>query len=163
QGSKTGGMLTSAMTYGIKKTKTKAVIPGPRASIRVSDAAPVFYFYFEDKQAGLGKTYFGVSSLSNPNQFVLLKLEVKKSDRETVIGQYSALGMSSGSDANAMIPFKSERIRVGLYKVSVDSIKPGEYCFLASGGGGVPTGIMGAYGAAATNTADIFDFGVSID
>lgn len=95
QGAKTGGMLASAMTYGIKKTKTRAVIPGPHASIRVSDPSPVFYFYFDDKQAGLGKTYFGVASLSNPNQFVLLKLEVKKSDRETVIGQYSALGMSS--------------------------------------------------------------------
>jgi hypothetical protein len=63
QGSKSGGYLSSAMTYGIMKAKTKAVIPGPRASLRVADSSPVFYFYFDDKQAGLGKTYFGVGNL----------------------------------------------------------------------------------------------------
>ena len=157
QGSKTGGMLVSAMTYGIKKAKTKAVIPGPRASVRVSEASPVFYFYFDDKQAGLGKTYFGIGSLSNPNQFALLKLEVNKANRETIIGQYSALGMSSGSDANAMIPFKSERLRPGLYRVTVEGMRMGEYCFLASGNQG------GAYAAGATAAADIFDFGVSVE
>ena len=36
QGAKTGGMFQSAMTYGIVKAKTKAVIPGPHASIRVN-------------------------------------------------------------------------------------------------------------------------------
>ena len=34
QGSKTGGLLGSALTYGIKKAKMKAVIPGRHASIR---------------------------------------------------------------------------------------------------------------------------------
>jgi hypothetical protein len=162
QGAKTGGMLASAMTYGLKKTKTKAVIPGARASIRVSDVAPVFYFYFDDKQAGLGKTYFGTNSISNPSQFALLKLEVKKSDRETVIGQFGTLGASSGTDANAMIPFKSERIRTGLYKVTADSMKAGEYCFLASSGVGT-TGMAAAYGVGMTRAADIFDFGMDLD
>src|SRR5689334_15454633 len=36
QGSKTGGIFSSAMTYGIKKAKMKAVIPGQRASIRTA-------------------------------------------------------------------------------------------------------------------------------
>jgi hypothetical protein len=52
QGAKTGGMFASAMTYGIVKTKTKAVIPGQHAGIKVSDPSSVFYFYFDDKQAG---------------------------------------------------------------------------------------------------------------
>lgn len=117
----------------------------------------------DDKQAGLGKTYFGVGNLSNPTQFVLLKLEVKKSDRETTIGQYSALGSSSGSDSNAMIPFKSERIRAGLYKVAVADLKAGEYCFLASSTGMMTTGPAAAYGVGVTSGTDIFDFGVSVD
>ncbi|MGD0295754.1 MAG: hypothetical protein ABSE86_01480 [Bryobacteraceae bacterium] len=162
QGAKTGGMLPSAITYGIVKAKTKALIQGPHANIRVPESSPVFYFYFDDKQAGLGKTYFGIGSLSNPNQFVLLKLEVNKSNRDTIIGQFSALGRSSGSDAKAMIPFKSERIRAGLYKVKVDELKEGEYCFLASSGGMVAAGPYGAYGAGAASSADIFDFGISI-
>jgi hypothetical protein len=158
QGSKTGGMLTSALTYGIKKAKTRAVIPGPSASIRVSDTSPVFYFYFDDKQTGLGRTNFGIGSLSNPNQFALLKLEVNKANRETVIGQFSALGTSSGSDASAMVPFKSERIRPGLYKVVVTGLKQGEYCFLASNNQSAGAGAAGAAVA-----ADIFDFGVSVE
>jgi hypothetical protein len=161
QGAKTGGTALSAITYGIKKAKTKAVIPGAKASMRVSETSPVFYFYFEDKQAGLGKTYFGVGNLSNPNQFALLKLEVNKSNRETMIGEYSAWGSASGSDAKAMIAFKSERIRTGLYKVAVDGLKPGEYCFLSSTGNAVAAGPYGAYGAGAASAADLFDFGVS--
>jgi hypothetical protein len=160
QGAKTGGMFGSAMTYGIKKAKTKAQIPGPHASIRVNEASPVFYFYFDDKQAGLGKTYFGMNSLSNPNQFVLLKLEVNKNDRETVIGKYSAWGSSSGTDSGATIAFKSERLRTGLYKVTVDPMQSGEYCFFASSGS---TTAAGPIAMTTTNGSDIFDFGVSLE
>lgn len=160
QGSKSGGFFGSAMTYGIVKAKTKAAIPGPHAGIRVTESSPVFYFYFDDKQAGLGKTYFGLNTLSNPNQFALLKLEVKKSDRETVIGKYSAWGSSSGTDSGATIPFKSERLRNGLYKVVVEGIQPGEYCFFATSGGTTAAGPI----AMTTSTgADIFDFGVGTE
>jgi hypothetical protein len=160
QGSKSGGYLGSAMTYGIVKAKTKAVIQGPHANIRVGEASPVFYFYFEDKQAGLGKTYFGVGNLSNPGQFSLVKLDVNKQNRESTVGQFSALGSSSGADAKALIQFKSERIRAGLYKkVVVEGLKSGEYCFVASSN----SGIQSPYGATATVTSDIFDFGVTVE
>jgi hypothetical protein len=158
QGAKSGGMFTTAITHGIVKAKTRAVINGPHAGIQVSETSPTFYFYFDDKQAGLGKTYFGVGSLSNPNQFVLLKLEVKKSDRETVIGKYSQWGSSSGADTGETIPFKAERIRAGLYKVTVESMQPGEYCFYASSGG---TTAAGPIAVSTTTGSDIFDFGVS--
>jgi len=159
QGSKSGGYLGSAMTYGIVKAKTKAILAGPHANIRVNDSSPVFYFYFEDKQAGLGKTYFGVGNLSNPNQFSLMRLEVNKQNRESTVGQFSALGSSSGADTKAMIQFKSERIRAGLYKVTVDNIRAGEYCFVASS----HPAIASPYAAMANVTTDIFDFGVSVE
>ena len=156
QGSKTGGVLGSALTYGIKKAKTKAVIPGQHASIRTPDAQPLFYFYFEDKAAGLGKGGFGSASVANPNQFALIKLEVTKSSRETIIGQFSAFGMSSGTNEKSMVTFKSERLRTGIYKVTPNGpMEPGEYCFLVSQVN------MGAYGAGAAGAAQIFDFAVS--
>lgn len=154
QGAKTGtvGLM---LTGGLKKAKTKAVIAGPRASIRAEDS-PVFYFYFDDKAAGLGKSYFGIANVSNPNQFALIKLEVAKSNRETVIMEANVFGTSSGTNEKSMIGFKSERIRAGLYKVTVNNpLLPGEYCFLAS------AGALGAYGAGAAGAADIFDFGVN--
>lgn len=156
QGAKTGGIFTSAMTYGMKKMKTKAILPGAAASIRTSEASPVFYFYFEDKAAGLGKSYFGINSLSNPNQFALIRLEVHKSNRETIIGEFGVFGASSGTNEKAMVTFKSERVRTGLYRVTPNQpLQPGEYCFLAS------SGVMGAYGAGAAGAMDIFDFGIN--
>jgi hypothetical protein len=41
------------MTYGIAKVKWKAVVRNPRANVRVSDPSAVFYFYFEETNAGL--------------------------------------------------------------------------------------------------------------
>jgi hypothetical protein len=159
QGAKTGGLFASALTSGIVKAKTRAVIPGPKAGIRVTDSPAVFYFYFDNKDAGLGKTFFGVGNLSDPNQFALINLELHKANRETIIGQFSALGSSSGSDEKSMIPFKTERVRPGLYKVTVTELNSGEYCFMASGHSMVG-GPMGAYGGGATGAIDIFDFGV---
>lgn len=156
QGSKTGGMLGTVLTYGIKKAKMKAVIPGQHASIRTPDSEPVFYFYFEDKAAGLGRGGFGAGAISNPNQFALIKLEVTKSSRETIIGKFGAFGSDFGTDEKSMVSFKSEKLRDGLYKVVPNGpMGPGEYCFLASQAN------MGAFGAGAAGAAQIFDFAVS--
>jgi hypothetical protein len=152
QGQKTGGVLGYALTGGIMKAKMKAVIPGPRASIRSSEPRPTFYFYFEEKSAGLGKVGFGGQTVSNPNQFALLKLEIKKGNRETITGKVGMASASTGTDEKAMVAFRSERLRPGVYRViPTANLEPGEYCFLAS-----------AFGAAGAATAmDMFDFGVT--
>ena len=154
QGAKTGGMLASAMTYGIAKVKMTAVIPGKKAMMRLDTVRPVFYFYFDDKAAGLGtSSLFG--NVSNPNQFALINLKIEKSSRTTEIGDFSMWGGSSGSNEKSMVAFKSERIRPGLYKITLaDDLKAGEYCFIAS------TGVTSAYAAGATTAHDLFDFGV---
>lgn len=155
QGAKTGGVFASAMTYGIAKMKTKAVIPGKKAVFRVADGKPVFYFYFDDKAAGLGRGVFSGSNVSNPNQFALLRLNIEKNARTTEIGQFSMWGGSSGSNEKSMVAFKSERIGSGLYKIEIASELPaGEYCFVAS------SGMASAYGAGTTTAHDLFDFGV---
>lgn len=155
QGTKTGGAFASAMTYGVAKIKTKAVIPGKSASIRSEQRKPTFYFYFEDKAAGLGRGFFAGGAISNPNQFALVKLNVNKHDRSTEIGAFSMWGSSTGTREKSMIPFKSERVASGLYKVTAESdLEAGEYCFVAT------SGVAGAYGAGATFAHDLFDFGV---
>ena len=155
QGSKTG-MLGLVLTSGLKKAKTRAVIVGQHASIRTPDTQPTFYFYFEDKAAGLGKGGFGAGAVSNPNQFALVKLEVTKATRETVVATVGAFGGGVGTDPKAMVMFKSEKIREGLYKVTPTApMEAGEYCFLVSQVN------MGAFGAGAAGAAQIFDFGVT--
>jgi len=156
QGTKTGGMFASAMTYGAVKAKTKAILPGAAASIRTQQGKPVFYFYFEDKAASLGRGgFFAGGSISNPNQFALLKLKAEKHNRSTEIGAFSMWGASSGSQEKSMTAFKADRLAPGLYKVDVNNeLAPGEYCFVAT------SSVAGAYGSGATFAHDLFDFGV---
>jgi hypothetical protein len=126
------------------------------AVIRTRQGNPVFYFYFEDKEAGLGRGgFFAGGIVSNPNQFALLKLNVDKHNRSTEIGAFSMWGTSSGSQEKSMIAFKAERLAPGLYKVEISNeLVPGEYCFVAT------SNVAGAYGAGATFAHDLFDFGV---
>jgi hypothetical protein len=142
--------LGHILSHGIVKGKTRAVIPGPRASIRTYDAKPVFYFYFEDKSAALGKSHgFGAQTVSNPNQFSLVRFEQKKESREVVIGTIGFASSSTGGESKEMVPFKSERVRPGVYKViPATDMSPGEYAFVSAS----TTGAAGA--------GDIFDFGI---
>jgi hypothetical protein len=69
-----GARSHSRQIYGFRAPKRLlAVIPGKRADLRLTDSKPIFYFYFDDKAAGLGRSGFGMSSVANPNQFVLLR------------------------------------------------------------------------------------------
>ena len=123
QGTKTGGLFATAITYGAVKAKTKAILPGTAAAIRSKQGNSVFYFYFEDKAAGLGRGgLFAGGTISNPNQFALLKLNVEKHNRSTEIGAFSARGASSGSQEKSLIPFKADRLAAGLYKVEVSNV-----------------------------------------
>jgi hypothetical protein len=151
---KSGGILTSAMTYGIAKVKWKAVVRGAHANAKSSDAGMAFYFYFEETGAGLSHAWFG--GTSTPNEFTLLKFDVKKDERETVVMKANIFGSSSGTDEKANTGFSFTKIRPGVYKVVPNEpLKPGEYCFLSSSGIGV-----GAYGAGAAGAGRLFDFGV---
>lgn len=149
---KSGGMFKSAMTYGIAKMKWKAVVRGGHAGTKTSDTGAVFYFYFEEKGAGLSHASFG--GVSTPNEFTLLRLEVKGDTRETVVMKVNAFGSSSGTDEKNTIPFTHTKLKPGVYKVVPNApLKPGEYCFLSAESAGAF-----APGAAAANR--VFDFGI---
>ncbi len=158
QGAKTGGMFTSAMTYGIAKAKSKAIIPGKAAGIRVGDPMPTFYFYFDEKSAGLSSSsYFSGQNISNPSQFALIHLDTDKNSRSAEIGEFSMWGASSGNNQKAVVAFTSEKIKPGLYKVKLSTaLKAGEYCFMAA-----PAATSSYAGMAGTTAShDLFDFGV---
>lgn len=153
---KTGGMFASAMTYGIAKAKTKAVLRGAHANARGSDPNAVFYFYFELQAAGLSQASSPFGGTSTPNEYTLLKFDMKSDTRETVIGKFNAYGASGGVDDKAVVPFTYEKLRPGVYKVTPKSpLVTGEYGFISTGG----TVVAGPY-AASTNSR-VFDFGVN--
>jgi hypothetical protein len=154
-GTKTGGMFTSAMTYGIHKAKQKAVVRGGRANVRITEELPTFYFYFEAKHGTLSNSgglagWFG--GLSTPNQFSLVKLESDKDSRTLVVGEFGAFGASSGTRNKDVTEFDFTKVSPGIYKVVPRAaLQPGEYCFFYTG----QNTAMGAGGG------NLFDFGIN--
>ena len=153
---KTGGMFASAMTYGIAKIKMKAVIRGGHSNARVGDPQPVFYFYFEEQGAGLSHASTPFGGTSTPNEYTLLKFDVKGDTRETVVGKLNAFGASGGTDDKAVTGFTYTKLRPGVYKVTLNGpLQPGEYGFISAAG----QAIVSPYAGAATTNSRIFDFG----
>lgn len=147
-GTKTGGLFTSAMTYGIASIKMKASVRNSHSVIRVPANAD-FYFYFEQASSGLSNsTGIGayLTGATSPNEFVLLRMESKKNDREVVLSSFGAYRMSTGTRTKDAVDFTTTKIAPGVYKVSVPNLHAGEYCFF--------------YGTPMTRHK-LFDFGVN--
>lgn len=157
---KSGGMWKSAMTYGIAKVKSKAVLSNRDARLQVNTPRPVFYFYFEVKNAGLsnsGNTWTGAST--SPNEFVLVKMEEKGNSRELTVGQFNAFGAQSGTLDKYARAFDYEKVAPGVYKVTPRvALEDGEYGFFY--GGSAPLATYGYFGAA--GGPKVFDFGVTL-
>ncbi len=155
---KTGGIFTSAMTYGIAKAKVKAVIRNARSNTRVTEPNPVFYFYFEQQGAGLSNASSPFGGTSTPNEYTLLRFDVKENTRETTIGKFNAYGGSGGTDDKATVAFTYTKLGPGAYKVALSApLKPGEYGFVSPNG----AVIAGPYVAGASGSSRVFDFGVN--
>jgi hypothetical protein len=152
---KSGGLFTSALTYGIKKAKWKAVVRAKNANIRIRQGQPTFYFYFEQKSSGLGASagFAGwLAGATSPNEFVLARMEVKSKERELVVGEWGAFGGSAGTRSEDTIEFQVERLSGGVYRVTpTNALVPGEYTFFYA---------TGASTLGAGATGKLFDFGV---
>ena len=103
------------------KNTQKGMIQGSKSSIRAADRKPIFYFYFDDVQAGLGRADFFGSKITSPNQFACVRLEEKDNRREIVMGKEGMFSSQTGLDKDAMVEFVTERVRAGVYKVSFGS------------------------------------------
>ena len=106
------------------------VVQPPKASIRTTNQQPSFYFYFEDKSAGLGKSGFAAANVSTPNQFQLIRFDAGKKQRTMPALKFGIfIGVSNGEKP---IAFTTERLSDGVYKVTPTApLKPGEYTFVS--------------------------------
>jgi len=111
---KAGGFFKSAITYGIAKTKARAVFPGADSMMQIESGRPVFYFYTNE----------------SPKNYSLVKLEEKKSDRRIVISEGNAFSYETGISDAAIVQFEIQKIEEGVYKViPTTNLLPGEYAF----------------------------------
>jgi hypothetical protein len=147
---KTSNVLGAVYSFGLSTAKTKVVLIGVHASLRITDARPVFYMYFPPavNLGGLG----GTDIITSPSQFALLSLEIKKDHRETLVGKFSMGSTSAGNDITKSSQFNSAKLRSGVYKVTpLNGLNSGEYAFLAT------TKVTGTLNSA---TYIVYDFGV---
>lgn len=148
---KTGGMFASAVTYGIAKAKWKAVVRGGRSNLRISEEKPEFWFYFEVTTHGLSQSGYFFSGASSPNEFILARMSKKSKERELVVGEFGALGSSTGTRSKDVVDFEFKKIAPGIYRVTPNQpLQPGEYCFFYAGAN-MAMGMTGG---------KLFDFGV---
>ncbi len=160
---KTGGLFATAMTYGIAKANVKAVIRNAHSNVRVIDPDAVFYFFFEQTNAGLSDAQRPFGGTSTPNEYTLLRFDVKKDTRETTTGKFNAYGGTSGTDDKNMAAFTYTKLRPGVYKVTMSApLGKGEYGFVSPSGGVVVGTMMGPLmgNTSVSGTSRVFDFGV---
>jgi hypothetical protein len=151
--SKETGQWKQALTYGIAKVRYKTVLPGAHARLQVTDRRPTFFFYFDVPSAGLSNAGTVWGPATSANEFVLAKMDVKKTRRELEVGEESQYtGRKYGVAEKASRAFDFERLEPGVYKVTPkQDLEDGEYCFLY--GGTVATSGAGA-------GPKLFDFSV---
>ena len=134
---RTGGMFTSRLTYGIGKVKTKANLPGTTAQLQIKEAQPVFYFYLDAKSGGLN-TSSGIPS--TPNEFALVKFNVRSDNREVTIGKSNAFGGKGGLSDEYVVAYAADNLGNGIFKVTpTTSLKNDEYGFYLINSGGSNT------------------------
>lgn len=150
---RTGGGFTAAVTpFGLGKTKTKANLPGTTATLQVQMTRPVFYFYLDTKSGGLN-TSSGIPS--NPNEFALVKFNIRSDNREVTIAKQNAYGGKGGLSDEYVMPVTVENLGNGIFKVTPQKdLKNGEYGFMLLNSGNSNTG--------AAIGSKFFDFGVKL-
>jgi hypothetical protein len=145
---RTSGMLGAMLTYGLSGMRIKAGVSGSNAKVITNEPRPVFYFYFDQADQGLGATG---GSVTSPQEFSLIKFEIKKDLREAVIGSAGIGGTKAGFRDKDQHDFEVSQISPGVYKIMpAQPLSAGEYGF-----------ISGGVGSGANATFRVFDFAVA--
>ena len=143
--------LLSAVTYGIGSAKNKSYLPNQNATNIVNTNEQVFIFQFAEKEfVDTNNWWFGEAT--SPNQFVLVKLKVrkKKNRREMVTSKSSAGNSESGVPSENTVQLTIEKIGNNNFEVKPSSkLEKGEYCFFYQGL--TPTGY---------SNQSVFDFSI---
>ena len=134
---RSGSLLVSDMTAGIKTKKENIQLLGAHAQTVVSPQ-PVFYFVPAKQEADTGV---------NAGDLILIRLEEKAKRRQFEIAAYGAWRRSSGISLTHQVELLRSEARPGVYKVMpATELEKGEYALYLSRGEG-----MAAY---------VYDFGV---
>ena len=124
---RSGSLLVSKLTVGIKTTKQNAQLLGPHAQT-VVDGKLVFYFIPPKQEAEAGV---------NAGDLVLIRLEEKPERRQFEIGAVGMARASSGISITHQIQLFRTEVKPGIYTITpAVALGKGEYAlYLARGEG----------------------------
>lgn len=127
---RTGSLLVSGVTVGIKSQKVNIQLLGPHAQNIVS-SQPAFYFVPAKQEADIGV---------NAGDLILIRLEEKSKRRQFEIGANGLWRSSSGITLTHQIQLFRSEVKTGVYRVVPATVlHKGEYAlYLARGEGMAP-------------------------
>ncbi|MCW3073500.1 MAG: hypothetical protein JWP69_569 [Flaviaesturariibacter sp.] len=121
---------------GLFKAKQKAVLAGVTSNYALPKR-PMFAFVFDSSKKSLNAdAVSGWGNIRTPNEFMLVRLSVKKASRELVTGSENNLQSEAGVEEKSRVMFKSEKSKTqgGVYYVTISETLPkGEYAFMYAG------------------------------
>ena len=141
--SKSSGMRSSGNGSVIFPFITKMMLPGDTSKLKITAGNPNFYFYFNTIDSAVSD--FGTENsvaAQSPDEFSLVRFSQKSGAREIKMGKASFYGgapvsLKKGIDPKSTVPFKSDDIGNGAYRVSVDGgLANGEFAFVFTGANG---------------------------
>lgn len=138
---RTGSVLASALTLGIKPARLNAMLPGLRADLQVT-GTPQFYLNLSDGES-VGEYYL-----------VRFTVKEQRGRREIEVGSKSFFKAQAGFPEKDLFLLESERLQKDIYLVRPKSALPGgEYGILQ-----IPRAT--AEGQTSLTPRRIYDFGV---
>lgn len=154
-GSKTS-TLASAFSYGMASAIIKSTMSNKQSTNIINSSLPEFYFFFAESKSNdfsISTNNWWFASATSPNEFALVKLNVKKNKRELKIGKVNIYsGSSMGIDEENIVKFNIETINNRSFKVVPNvQLEAGEYCFFYKGI--IPQGGF--------SNQSVFDFSIS--
>lgn len=143
--------LGSALTMGIASSSVKTIYRGSSSLNKVSKETK-FYFYFSSVQkinpAYLMQYWMFVNS-TTINDFIIAKFKSIGDKRELQVAKINIYsGTKIGIADESLSDITSNKIKEGVYEVTIKNAEKGEYCFMYNGQIG-----SGAY-------MPVFDFSV---
>jgi len=144
--------LGTALSMGIASSTMKVIFKGSSSSNKVKREDSFYFFYnpnIGNNAALLMKYYMFTTGTSPGSDFSLVKFTQKKNTRELKTGSVNVYsGVNINTQANTDAKFIVNKINETKYKVTLNNIEPGEYCFMYNGING-----SGAY-------MPVFDFSI---
>lgn len=125
---RSGSLVASGLTAGIKARKENVQLLGPHAQT-VTESNPMFYFIPAKQEADAGV---------NAGDLILIRLEEKSERRQFEVGAQGLWRASSGISLTHQVQLFRDEVKPGVYKIAPAApLNKGEYALYLTRGEGM--------------------------